>query len=83
MYKNILVPLDGSKRSERILPHAKELALQLEARIALLQVVERETDGLHPRETLAEPSTKLQKMASQEAEEYLSGLKGEFRDNCL
>ncbi len=40
MYKTILVPLDGSKRAERILPYVEELALKFEAKLVLLQVVE-------------------------------------------
>jgi len=32
MYKKILVPLDGSKRAEIILPHVEELAQNLEHR---------------------------------------------------
>lgn len=39
-YRKILVPLDGSKRAEAILPHAEELARRYQARIDLLQVVE-------------------------------------------
>lgn len=83
MYNNILVPLDGSKRAERILPYVEDMAMRLEARIVLLQVVERETDRLRPHENLVEPSMNLQKRARQEAEEYLAGLKGEFREKGL
>jgi nucleotide-binding universal stress UspA family protein len=32
MYKKILVPLDGSKRAEAILPHVKDLALYLKSK---------------------------------------------------
>ena len=39
MYKTILVPLDGSKRAERILPHAENLAQSLNARVIFLQVI--------------------------------------------
>ncbi len=39
MYKKILVPLDGSKLSEKALVHAHELAKQTNAEIVLLQVV--------------------------------------------
>ena len=42
MYKTILVPLDGSARAERILPHIEELAQQFHARVVLLQVVGQE-----------------------------------------
>ncbi|MEL7561955.1 universal stress protein [Dehalogenimonas sp. 4OHTPN] len=38
MYKRILVPLDGSKTAEGVLPHAKALAYAEGAEIALLNV---------------------------------------------
>ncbi len=40
MYKTILVPLDGSKRAEAILPHVQELAERYEARVVLVRVIE-------------------------------------------
>jgi len=40
MYHKILVPLDGSKRAEKILPHVEELAKRYKAKVILLQVVE-------------------------------------------
>jgi nucleotide-binding universal stress UspA family protein len=38
MYKRILVPLDGSKRAESILPHVEGLARCLDAEVILLRV---------------------------------------------
>lgn len=38
MYKMILVPLDGSKRAESILPHVEGLARCLDAEVILLRV---------------------------------------------
>ncbi|HVN31822.1 MAG TPA: universal stress protein [Thermoanaerobaculaceae bacterium] len=40
MYKTILVPLDGSKRAEAILPHVEELAHRFGAEVLFLHVVE-------------------------------------------
>ncbi|MEA1949203.1 MAG: universal stress protein [Thermodesulfobacteriota bacterium] len=40
MYKTILVPLDGSKRAEAILPHVENLALSLNAKVILFMVEE-------------------------------------------
>lgn len=40
MYKTILVPLDGSKRAEAILPHVENMALQYGAKIIFLQVLQ-------------------------------------------
>lgn len=39
MYKTIIVPLDGSKLAEGVLPHVRELAHCLGCRIVLLQVL--------------------------------------------
>jgi nucleotide-binding universal stress UspA family protein len=40
MYKKILVPLDGSPRAEKILPHVEELAALGKSDVILVQVVE-------------------------------------------
>ena len=41
MFKRILVPLDGSKRAEAVLPHVEDLARRSEkSQVVLLQVVE-------------------------------------------
>jgi nucleotide-binding universal stress UspA family protein len=40
VYHRILVPLDGSRRAEAILPHAVELAKRFAAEVLLLQVIE-------------------------------------------
>jgi nucleotide-binding universal stress UspA family protein len=40
MYKKILVPLDGSQRSETVLPYARSFAAALKIRVELLHVVE-------------------------------------------
>ena len=39
MYKAILVPLDGSKRAETILPHIESMALRYSAKIVFLQII--------------------------------------------
>ena len=43
MYKKILVPLDGSKISESVLPHARAFATALNIPVHLLQVMAPET----------------------------------------
>jgi nucleotide-binding universal stress UspA family protein len=40
MFKTILVPLDGSKLAEAVLPMVRELALGMSSRVVLLQNVE-------------------------------------------
>lgn len=39
MYQKILVPLDGSNRAEKILPHVEELATHYQATVTLLQII--------------------------------------------
>ncbi|MBW1972037.1 MAG: universal stress protein [Deltaproteobacteria bacterium] len=68
MYKNILVPLDGSFVAEAILPEVKKLARAFEANIILLRVVMVHTiPGIDP--------TKAQVAAVEKAEKYLDGIK--------
>ena len=40
MYNIILTPLDGSKRSESILPHVEEMARKFNSKVFLLRVEE-------------------------------------------
>jgi len=40
MYSKLLVPLDGSRLSEGILPHARSLAKALSVPLELLQVID-------------------------------------------
>jgi len=42
MYASILVPLDGSQRAEKILPHVAEMAKRCGAEVILLKVDESE-----------------------------------------
>lgn len=80
MYNTILVPLDGSPRAERILPHVEELAKKYEAKLIFLQVVEpvplnggKEGHVLDAQAVEAEEKNKA-------AEIYLNGIQGEFRE---
>ena len=84
MYETLLVPLDGSKRAEKILPHVEELAQRYNARVVLLQVV-------HPFPILAEPGVGAYSEFAQQAieqrvkqaEAYLDGLAEEFREKGI
>ena len=48
MYRTIVVPLDGSPRAERILPHVTELAKRFGARVILVRVVTEEHSLVAP-----------------------------------
>ena len=79
MYQKILVPLDGSKRAERILPHVQELARRFDSEIVFLRVIESITAlmGAH----VDTPGLYLDAYENMrnEAREYLAGMQGEFR----
>jgi nucleotide-binding universal stress UspA family protein len=79
MYNKILVPLDGSKRAEAILPHAEEMANRYGAEIILLRVEELhimlEWDEVVD---LAKCHEKFD-TRKKASESYLDQLKTEFR----
>jgi len=48
MYQTLLVPLDGSPRAERILPHVWDLAMQFKSKVIFLMVVEPPIQFVNP-----------------------------------
>jgi len=77
MYKKILVPLDGSKRAERILPHVEEFAQYNKADVIFLQVIEPNHYFVGPHGAVVD--VEIPKIQENEAKEYLAALRGEFR----
>jgi nucleotide-binding universal stress UspA family protein len=84
MYKKILVPLDGSKRAEAVLPHVEELAYHIKAQVIFLQVIEHQYVFTDPHGFnylgIEEISHEAQ---LKQAEAYLAGLEGEFREKNI
>lgn len=83
MYHTIVVPLDGSKRAEAILPHVEQLAQRYTAVVILCQVVEPVPhgvglDGAH----LMLAATELTR-ETDEAESYLADWQAEFQKRGL
>ena len=78
MYKKILVPLDGSKRAERILPHVEKLAHDNGATVIFLTVVSAPRifgyDDLQYAHFEKQFGTFM-----EESETYLKGVQGEFK----
>ena len=71
MYQSILVPLDGSKLAEAILPEVEELARVLKARLNLIRVSRAHVfPGADP--------TDSQVKVVRRAEAYLEGLRGKL-----
>ena len=83
MYHTILAPLDGSKRAEVILPHLEELARRHEAKVIFLQVIEPVLQLAASGMTYMSQVEKEFEKQSKQAETYLAGLKGEFREKGI
>jgi nucleotide-binding universal stress UspA family protein len=77
MYKTILVPLDGSKRAERILPHVERLATHYHATLILLQVVEPPPLIVGPEGDITLHQQDMERLM-RKAEDYLAATKGKF-----
>jgi nucleotide-binding universal stress UspA family protein len=74
--ERILVPLDGSKCAETVIPRVEELISGKKTGICLLRVVSASTfPGVDP--------TEAQVKVVREAEQYLKGLEGHLRAKGL
>jgi nucleotide-binding universal stress UspA family protein len=77
MYKKILVPLDGSPRAEKILPHVEALAKEDHANVILLQTIEPSSADFTPGLTSMVTPQELEiywkslQAAEKEGDEYL------------
>lgn len=83
MYSNILVPLDGSPRAERILPYVEELAVKFGARITLLQVIEPNVTMISPYDIAPYNALEEQQRQSDAAKTYLAAQEGSFRAKAI
>lgn len=83
MYSNILVPLDGSPRAERILPYVEELATKFGARITLLQVIEPNVAMISPYDIAPYNALEDQQRHVEAARNYLAGQEGSFRSKGI
>lgn len=81
MYQKILVPLDGSGRAERILPHVEELALNFGAKLILLHVVQPNSIYTEPANT--QFNLESMERREKEIEDYLNGKRGEFTEKGI
>jgi nucleotide-binding universal stress UspA family protein len=83
MYNTILVPLDGSKRAEAILPHVEELAQRYDARVIFLQVVEPIPIIVGPEGAHVASHEEESERRTKRAESYLAALQGQFREKGI
>jgi len=82
MYKKILIPLDGSKRAEAILPHVEECALCFDSKIIFLEIIEplyvyAPSHGYMPQ---LELERYKQEILIPKIEAYLANLEGKFSE---
>jgi len=79
MYNYILVPLDGSKRAEAILPHVEGLAKHYDGQVILLQVVEVVPPHTGPEGTAVALEQQELEQYTEQALSYLTALREELR----
>lgn len=70
-FRRILVPLDGSRRAEAVLPHAQALARLMDGELVLLRVVLPRAELGHAALDPALPLESLEQEARDEAMAYL------------
>lgn len=77
MYRNILVPLDGSPMAERALPHAVALTEQCGAELTLLRVLVPVPRPVGPAERV---TRKAEELTGQMAGDYLETVAATIRE---
>jgi nucleotide-binding universal stress UspA family protein len=84
MYKKILLPLDGSKLAEVVLPHVEQLAWELGSSLILLRVVRppRAVEYTRQEEMMA-LNREREAVFKRDAETYLAARRGELRNKNI
>jgi nucleotide-binding universal stress UspA family protein len=83
MFKRILVPLDGSRRAERILPYVEEIAYAHESTVIVLQVVEPAIIVAGPYDTSLAYDHEAADRAVAEATGYVNCVVGELLEKGI
>lgn len=73
MFNIVLVPLDGSKRAESIIPYVEELVAGRKATVVLLQVIEPGAATVTPYEMVPYYDVELAENWIKESRAYLVG----------
>lgn len=80
MYNTILIPLDGSRRAEAILPHVEQIARWSNAGLVFMRVLEPNpiiVDPYDPQPVF--PLHEEMEKQAAEVDTYLAGIAGEMR----
>ena len=80
MIHHILVPVDGSKLAECVIPHALSFAKAFQADITLIRVMDPRTDNTDRRTSIKAFEWR---MAKQDAEIYLNSVKTQIEDQHI
>lgn len=84
MYNKILVPLDGSKLAEVVLPHVEQLAWELGSSVLLLRVVRPPRAVEYTRqEEMMSLNREREAVFRREAETYLAARRGGLRNKNI
>ncbi len=83
MYHTIVVPLDGSKRAESILPHVENLAGEFGSKVIFVQVLEPLPSVVGAQGTHLALSEQAMHQQEHEAEGYLAGVRGAFAERGI
>jgi nucleotide-binding universal stress UspA family protein len=83
MYQTILVPLDGSKEAEAILPRVENLARQYNAKVIFLKVVESQPLYVPPKPGQTEVDSLDERPRLKNVRRYLEVKQGFFRTKGL
>lgn len=78
MYDTILVPLDGSKRAEAILPHVREVAGGTHSKVILLTALQQMITS-NPTRVISQDLIGEDQQRYKSSEDYLNGLAEELR----
>ena len=83
MYKTILVPLDGSQRAEKILPHVEALTHKFGSRLVLVQVIEPMATVISSDEAFPYYMADEVDRLNEAAKAYLTGVQAKLRDQGI
>ena len=83
MYTRILIPLDGSKTAEQVLPYTHSIANKLGIPVELLGVIDVAEFALHLSAEKARHLEKLVEMGERSSIDYLKGIAHTFPDGSV
>jgi len=83
MYTGILIPLDGSKTAEKVLPYARHLATRLETPVELLAVIDIAELAAHISAERARFFDTMIEDGVRQSKEYLTRIAATFRGSRI